>query len=80
MAGKRGLPRCAATTLKGERCKAGAVKDQFCECHHPQLAPAWHQRNREATRAYWQRYRAAREFVAATGNMLSRRVRDRRRF
>jgi hypothetical protein len=67
MAGKRGLPQCAATTLRGERCKAGAVKDQLCACHHPQLAPAWHQRNREATRRYWDAYRAMRALAASGG-------------
>ena len=54
MPSKRGLPRCSATTLKMERCKASAVKDGLCPAHHPDLASAWKKRNRVALRAYWQ--------------------------
>jgi hypothetical protein len=64
MPGKRGLPRCTAITTKGQRCRASAVRDGKCECHHPDTAAAFHQRNREATRAYWRTRRMLEEFAA----------------
>ena len=67
MPGKKGLPRCTATTLKMERCKASAVKDGLCPAHHPDLASEWKERNRVALRAYWAARRIAEQFVAASG-------------
>ena len=67
MPGKKGLPRCTATTLKMERCKATAVKDGLCPAHHPDLASEWKERNRVALRAYWATRRIAEQFVAASG-------------
>jgi len=61
MPGKRGLPQCTAVTVKRgkQRCKARAIKDGLCEIHHPDLCAAWHDRQRAATRRYWQGYRLA---------------------
>ena len=67
MPGKRGLPRCSATTMKMERCKACAVKDGLCPCHHPQLASEWKERNRVALRAYWQTKRMLEAFAETAG-------------
>jgi hypothetical protein len=67
MPGKRGLPQCKATTMRGEQCRARAVKDGLCQCHHSDMASAWKERNRVALRAYWAARRIAEEFVAASG-------------
>jgi hypothetical protein len=67
MPGKKGLPRCKATTMKNVQCKASAVKDGLCPCHHPDLATAWKERNRVALRAYWQTKRVL-EALAATAS------------
>jgi hypothetical protein len=66
MPGKRGLPQCVAITLRGERCKARAIKDNLCECHCPETAAAFHARNRAGRDRYWQMRRLA-EALAATG-------------
>jgi hypothetical protein len=70
MPGKKRLPRCMATTMRGEQCKARAVKDGLCPAHHPHLASEWKERNRVALLAYWAGRRIAEQFVAASGAAL----------
>ena len=52
--------RCRAITRDGDACKMLVVRDGLCRCHHPRYAPAFHQRNRQATKRYWEAWRLAR--------------------
>jgi hypothetical protein len=40
---------------------------KLCEYHDPQLAPATHERNRQATRRYWQTYHALKALAETSG-------------
>jgi len=59
-------PRCEAITKKGERCQmvAAKYKGRLCRYHDPELSSATHERNRIATRSYWERWRAAKGVVS----------------
>ena len=69
MPGKRGLPQCTAVTVKRakQRCRARAIQDGLCPIHHPQLSAAWHDRQRAATKRYWQTKRMLEAFAETAG-------------
>jgi hypothetical protein len=64
--------RCTARTIKGKRCQMDVVArgETLCRCHHPDHAAAFHAKNREATKRYWKRRRAA-EAMAKESNKTS---------
>ena len=60
--------RCTAITKRtGERCCGRVVAPfkPFCKYHDPEVAPLTHQRNREATKKYWDGYRLAKVIAEA---------------
>ena len=44
-----------------------ALGGKLCKYHDPQLAPATHERNRQAAQRYWQAYRAMKALAATDG-------------
>jgi hypothetical protein len=62
------LPRCTATTAKGNPCRAleAVPGKRLCKYHDLDLKPATVARNTAALRAYWQRKRA--EKLAGSSN------------